>query len=196
MTETPGNTLDGAELQGSGVANSASELRSWFVREVLPLEADLMKYMLGIWRNKGDIADLRQDVYVRVLESAGKELPRAARPFVFTIARNVLINRLRHARIVPIDAVSDLETFAIPSDAPGPDRSIIARDELRRLQVAMDHLPPRCREAVILGRIEGLTGQQIAARMGISEATVSKHLATGMYALANVLYGKRSEQNP
>ncbi|HEV2563010.1 MAG TPA: RNA polymerase sigma factor [Rhizomicrobium sp.] len=195
MTETPGNTFDDAEQRGSGVATSASELRDWFVREVLPLEADLMKYMLGIWHNRGDIADMRQDVYVRVLESAGKELPRAARPFVFTIARNVLVNRVRHARIVPIDAVSDLEAFAIPSDVPGPDRSVIARDELRRLQVAMDHLPPRCREAVILGRIEGLRGQEIAARMGISEATVSKHLATGMYALANVLFGKRSEKS-
>ena len=90
--------------------------------------------------------------------------------------------------------MSDLETFAIPSDIPGPDRSVIARDELHRLQVAIDHLPPRCREAVILGRIEGLTGQEIAARMGISEATVSKHLATGMFALANVLYSKSSEK--
>jgi len=194
MAEIPGNTFDGAEQHGSGVANSASELRDWFVREVLPLEADLMRYMLGIWRNRGDIADLRQDVYVRVLESAGRQLPQSAKPFVFAIARNVLVDRVRHARIVPIDAVADLETFAIPSDVPGPDRSVIARDELRRLQVAIDHLPPRCREAVILGRMEGLTGQQIAARMGISEATVSKHLATGMYALANVLYGKGLEK--
>jgi RNA polymerase sigma factor (sigma-70 family) len=194
MTEIPGNSFDAAEQHGFGMARSASELRDWFVREVLPLEADLMKYMLGIWRNRGDIADLRQDVYVNVLESAGKQFPKSAKPFVFAIARNVLVDRVRHARIVPIDAVSDLEAFAIPSDIPEPDRNIIARDELRRLQVAMDHLPPRCREAVILGRIEGLTGQEIAARMGISEATVSKHLATGMYALANVLYGKGSEK--
>ncbi|HEV2561087.1 MAG TPA: RNA polymerase sigma factor [Rhizomicrobium sp.] len=196
MIETPGNNFDDAEQRGSGVAITASELRDWFVREVLPLEADLMHYMLSIWRNRNEIADLRQDVYVRVLEGARKQLPKPAKPFVFATARNLLIDRVRRARIVPIDAVADLEAFAIASDSPAPDRSIIARDELRRLQVAIDHLPPRCREAVILGRIDGLTGQEIAARMGISEATVSKHLATGMFALANVLYGKRSEKGP
>lgn len=195
MTKIPGNNFNGAEQHGSGVVTHASELRDWFVREVLPLEADLMQYMLSIWRNRADLADLRQDVYVRVLEAADKQIPRPVKPFVFATARNLLIDRIRRARIVSIDAVADLESFASASDAPGPERSAIARDELRKLQEAMDHLPPRCREAVILGRIEGLTGQEIAARMGISEATVSKHLATGMYALANVLYGKHAEKS-
>lgn len=155
-----------------------------------------MQYMQHNWRNRHEIADLRQEVYVRVYEAARKQIPNPARPFVFTIARNLLINRVRHERIVPIDAVADLDALDIAADMPGPDRNVIARDELRRLQAAIDRLPTRCREAVTLGRIEGLSGQEIAARMGISEATVSKHLTLGMYALANVLYGQASEKKP
>ena len=49
----------------------------------------------------------------------------------------------------------------------------MAREELRRLQAAIDRLPPRCREAVVLARIEELPGREIARRMGINEATVS-----------------------
>ncbi len=71
----------------------------------------------------------------------------------------------------------------------GADRSVIARDELRRLQVALDKLPPRCREAVVLGRIEGLSGKEIAARMGVNESTVSIHLANGIRTLVNAVYG-------
>ncbi len=43
--------------------------------------------------------------------------------------------------------------------------------------------PPRAREVLILGRIEGLTGREIAQRLGIAETTVSEHLAKAMHAL-------------
>jgi RNA polymerase sigma-70 factor (ECF subfamily) len=83
--------------------------------------------------------------------------------------------------------VSDLDALGIAVDAPGPDRSLIARDELRKLQDALDQLPPRAREVLILGRIEGLTGREIAQRLGIAETTVSEHLAKGMHALTDIL---------
>jgi RNA polymerase sigma factor (sigma-70 family) len=195
MAEIPDDNLESSRRRGAA-AIPASALKEWFVREVLPLEAALMQYLQHSCRDKNEIADLRQDVYVRVYEAARKQVPVPARPFVFTIARNLLINRVRRERIVTIESVVDLDALDVAIDTPGPDRSAVARDELRRLQVAIDRLPPRCREAVVLGRIEGLSGQEIAARMGISEAAVSKHLAIGMYALANVLYGERSEKKP
>jgi len=191
MAEIPENHADGASRRYSDVVVSAAEVRAWFVREVLPLEAALMRYLQHSWHNKSEIADLRQDVYVRVCEAAQKQIPDPVEPFVFAVARNLLINRVRRQRIVLIDTVADLDSLQIAGDAPSPDRSVIARDELRKLQAAIQRLPPRCREAVILGRIEGLSGHEIAMRMGISEATVSKHLATGMYALADFLFNEQ-----
>jgi|SRR5580692_7681835 len=162
----------------------------WFVREVLPLEAVLRQYLRHNWRDQSDLEDLLQDVYVRVYESARRRIPDAVKPFVFTTARNMLINRMRQHHVVPIEAVADLDALGIAMDAPGPDRSTMAREELRRLQDAIDRLPPRCREAIVLGRIEGLSGREIAQRMGVTEATVSKHLAEGMYAISDMLYGE------
>ena len=104
-------------------------------------------------------------------------------------ARNLLINRVRRERIIPIEAVADLDALEIAKDEPDAERTLAARDELRRLQSALDRLPPRCREAVILGRIEALPRREIAARMGIAEDTVTEHLAKGMRALADILYG-------
>ena len=76
----------------------------------------------------------------------------------------------------------------------GPERTALARDELRRLQTALDRLPDRPRQAVVMRRVEGLTGREIAARMGISEAAVSKHIDAGIRALANLLYGEPADK--
>jgi len=181
--------IDSKNAGTTGVGTSASEVVEWFVREVLPLEAILMHFLRHNWRVQGDIEDLRQEVYVRVCEAAQHQLPDQAKPFVLMTARNLLIDRVRREQVVPIEAVADLEALGVAMDAPGPERALVARDELRQVQAALDRLPPRCREAVILGKIEGLTGREIARRMGIAEGTVSEHLANGISILADLLLG-------
>jgi RNA polymerase sigma factor (sigma-70 family) len=193
MVEIPDKGRESSDLRQSAAAMTASEVQAWFVREVLPLEAILMQYLHHNWRNKSDIADLRQEVYVRVCEAAQKQIPAAAKPFVLATARNLLINRVRREQIVPIEAVADLDALNMAMEEPGPDRAVIARDELRKLQSALDLLPPRAREAVVLGRIEGLSRRQIANRMGIAEDTVRQHLAHGMRALADILYAPQPD---
>jgi RNA polymerase sigma factor (sigma-70 family) len=186
MTEAPDTNLGNASRDAEMTASPAED---WFVREVLPLEAALMQFLQHNWRNKADIADLRQDVYVQVFDAAHNKIPDNPKAFVFQTARNLLINRLKREQIVPIEAVADVEALNAAIETPGPERNTIARDELRRLQAALDRLPPRCREAVVLGRIEGLSGREIAARMGITEQAVSAHLINGVRALVNEVYG-------
>lgn len=186
MNETSGTSDEGA--RHASATALAFDLKAWFVREMLPLEAALMQFLQHNWRNQNDIADLRQEVYLRVCEAAMKEAPAQPRQFLFTTARNLLIDRVRREQVVSIESVTDLDALDIALDAPGPERSVIARDELRRLQAALDRLAPRCREVIVMGRIEGLSGREIAARLGVAECTVSEHLAKGMRALANILY--------
>jgi len=173
---------------------SAPGLRDWFVREVLPLEAALMQFLRRSSRSNAEADDLRQEVYVRVCEAARHEIPIPARPFVFAVARNLLIDRARREQIISIEAVADLGTLDIVADEPEPDRTVIARQELRRLQMALDHLPARCRQAVTLRKIEGLSYREIADRMGIAEDTVSKHLREGMSILTDALHGEPREE--
>src|SRR5580692_2835877 len=166
---------------------SLSDVDAWFVRDVLPLEPSLMQFLRHNWRNTSDIADLRQEVYVRVLDAAQRQIPDSAVQFVFRTARNLLTDRMRREHVVPIEAAADMDALEIAVDEPSQDRVLMARDELRQLQTALDLLPPRCREAFVLRRVEGLTGRQIAARMGIGVATVSEHLANGLCILADAL---------
>ena len=109
-------------------------------------------------------------------------------------ARNLLINRLRDARVIPIETTADLDALNVPADVPGPDRVAIARDELRRMQAALNQLPARCREAMVFAHIDGLSGHEIAQRMNISPRMVSAHLNNGLRLLANILHGEESSE--
>ena len=79
------------------------------------------------------------------------------------------------------------------TEDPGPDRSAIARDELRRLEDALDRLPPRAREAMVMKKVDGLSRKEIAQRMGVDEGTVKHNIANAMYALADFVYGDRTD---
>jgi|GEM_PF-4423458 len=40
-------------------------LKAWFSREIFPLEPALTRYIRSNWRDQGEVADLRQEVYAR-----------------------------------------------------------------------------------------------------------------------------------
>jgi RNA polymerase sigma-70 factor (ECF subfamily) len=172
------------------VRMSAAEADEWFVREVLPLEPVLIQFLHRNWRNASDIGDLKQDIYVQVYEAALKGLPAHPRQFVFATARNLLINRVKREQIVSIEAMADLDLLGLAEETPGPDRAVLARDELLQLQIALDRLPERHREIFVMAQIEGLTGRQIAERTGLAESTVSLHLAKATRLIADQLYGE------
>ncbi len=193
MGKTPDNGRDDATRRPQGASAAMRDLKAWFIREVLPLEAALMQFLRQNWRDKADIADLRQDVYLRVYEAARKQIPEAAKPFVLTTARNLLVDRVRRERVIPIETVADLEALGVASADVGADRTIIARDALAKLQAALDKLPPQCRQAILLRKVDGLSRGEIAERMGVTERTVNRHIAEGMRSLADLLYSEAAE---
>jgi RNA polymerase sigma factor (sigma-70 family) len=168
-----------------------AELRAWFLREVLPLEAALTNYLGHHSRGRAGVADLLQDVYVRVYEAASKQLPESTKSFVFTTARNLLVDNVRHEKVVPIEAVENIEALVVAADEPGLETQVAARDELRHLQSALEHVAPRAREAFVLHHAHGLRQSEIAGRMGISVKTVSYHLNEAVQVLADILYGEK-----
>ena len=77
-----------------------NDLEQWFAREILPLEPMLERYLRRNWRDQSEVQDIRQDVYIRVYESALRERPFNPKHFVFQVARNLMIDRLRRKNVV------------------------------------------------------------------------------------------------
>jgi RNA polymerase sigma factor (sigma-70 family) len=164
----------------------------WFVDDVLPLEPALLRLLRRHWRRDADISDLRQEVYTRVYEGAGREgVPASTPAYVFRTARNLLIDCARRARVVSFTLVAELDELPdAPRNEWSPERETAARIELQMLADALGALPPKCREVVRLRRVEGLSQREIAARLGVAEGTVEKHMTLGMRALAEALAGR------
>ena len=165
------------------------DIDRWFAQAILPHEGALTGYLSRVWRNQADIPDLRQDIYVRIYESAARERPEHPKAFLFATARNMLADRLRRTRVVSIDYTQDLESLNVLVDEISPEQRLSARQELRRLANALDALPDACRNVIWLKRVEGLSQQEIARRLGMKEGTLESHLSRGVRMLAKMLFG-------
>ncbi|MBJ7499604.1 MAG: RNA polymerase sigma factor [Sphingopyxis sp.] len=164
-------------------------IRDWFCREVLPLERSLARFIGRNWRVADDVMDLTHDVYELAIAGARREMPRNTRQYLFTVARNHLINSAKRARVVSFELVADLEAAPLEVDLFETDRHLDAREALRRFQAGLDKLSPRIREIVTLRKVEGFNINETAERLGIGKDAVNHQLAMGMKALADHMLG-------
>jgi RNA polymerase sigma-70 factor (ECF subfamily) len=167
------------------------QVDDWFMRDVLPLEAALTRFLQRNWRQPAEIADLRQETYARAYEAGLRERPKQVKPFLFQIARNLMIDRLRRQSVVSLETMADFEWANVSDDAPSLESRVAARQQLRQLQHALDDLPPRCRQIIVMRKIEGLSQKEVAQRMGIAVDTVENQVAKGVRLLAQALGGRR-----
>lgn len=168
-------------------------LKEWFVREILPHEAALTRCLARACPNSADVLDIRHDIYIKVIEAAGKSRPLSPKSFLFTTTRNLITDRVRRGRIVSIDLLEDLDQLNVLIDEVSPERFAGAREQLSRLSGAFDELPDRSREVMWMKKIEGLSQKDIARRLKISEGTVEWHLVQGMKQLTRLFYGAKPD---
>ena len=180
--------------------DTGGELARWFVSEILPHEAALKRYLNKEWKSPGEVADLRQETYVRVYESGSRARPRSPRTFLFTTARNLMIDKMRRERIVSIDYTQHLHSLDVLMDELTPERRLTAREELQRLSEAFDRLPDTTRAAIWLRRVAGLSQKQAAQALGIEEGALEGHMTRGLRSLAKTLSNSieeiRRNENP
>ena len=87
-------------------------LETWFQREILVHEAALVRFLSRKLANPADVQDLRHDIYIRILEAAEREPPANPKAFLFSVARHILIDRIRRDRIVVVLALILLSALA------------------------------------------------------------------------------------
>jgi RNA polymerase sigma-70 factor (ECF subfamily) len=170
------------------------DVEEWFIREIIPLEPMLERFLRRAWRNRDEIADIRQDTYVRVYERALLEKPFNPKHFLFQVARNLMIDRARRNNVLTFDSCADFDSVeAGQIDAEG---QLAAQQEVLLLRSAITGLPTRCREVVTLRKVEGLSQREVARKMGITEDTVERQVANGVRFLRDRLLEKSAGIRP
>lgn len=132
----------------------------------------VFQFLLRALGNRSTAEDLLQEIFFRVFAHREHYRPTAAfRTWLFTIARNLLIDQLRQRSRAPeLDTAEVLEPVANPEATPLQHAE--ARELGDRLQAAMFKLPPSQREVLLLSRFAGLGHEEIARVTGSSPETV------------------------
>lgn len=162
-------------------------LDEWFVSSILPHEAALQRYLRRLCRNTSEIPDICQEVYVRIYENAAHRKPASPKSFMFTTARNLIIDKARRERVVSIEYTEDSATLDVLTDEQSPEERCGAAEELRQLCRAFDRLSDHFREVIWFRRIEGLSQAEAAHRLGINEGTLESRLNRALAAFSREL---------
>jgi RNA polymerase sigma factor (sigma-70 family) len=111
--------------------------------------------------------------------------------WLYRVVTNLCTDRMRARKRRPAAALEDAPE--VPDGAQGAEAGMIEADRMAALQAALDALPERQRQAVVLRHIEGLGNPEIAAVMDIGVEAVESLTARGKRALAALLAGRRED---
>jgi RNA polymerase sigma-70 factor, ECF subfamily len=187
-------------MQGSGgLATDAAardELTARFQEEAIPLLKDLYAGAVRLTRNPADADDLLQETYLRAYRGfTGFRPGTNLKAWLYRILTNTYISAYRQKQRRP-QTVSEseieewylYEKLAESDKAPSAEVEVLDTlpdDDVRR---ALESLPDRFREAVILADVEGFTYQEIASILDIPPGTVMSRLHRGRKALQKALW--------
>jgi RNA polymerase sigma factor (sigma-70 family) len=161
----------------------------WLARNVLPHEALIRAKLRDMCLYDLDIEDVIQEMYAKFMAFESLDTIRYPRQYAILMARGIIIDHVRHSRVVPITSTGNLEALEIPEPFAGCDERLEFQQEIQAVAAALEELPRMCREVLMLRRVEGLPQREVARRLKISEKTVEKHMANGVRLLIK-LFGR------
>jgi RNA polymerase sigma-70 factor (ECF subfamily) len=157
----------------------APDLAAWFAAEVQPHEPHLRAYLRRSFPGVRDVDDVVQESYLRLWRKRTARPLVSARAFLFRIARNFAVDLLREPRgAQPLDALPE-----IADEAPGARDAAGRREFEALLTAALDALPARQREVIVLCKLRLLAPREAAAQLGLAEKTINEHLYRGLRRL-------------
>jgi RNA polymerase sigma-70 factor, ECF subfamily len=143
----------------------------------------LFGYAFTIVKDNAEAKDIVQSAFVKLWEKRGEiNFPAAARAYLYTTVYHLALNTVRDRKI---------RERHLPAMAPAAHVNSIdtaQEKEIKvRIQLAIDALPPRCREVFCKSRLEGKKYNTIALEMNISVKTVEVQMGKALKLLREQL---------
>lgn len=143
-------------------------------------------YMLRLGASDGEAEDLAQEAMVAIWCKAGQFDPAkaAAATWIFAIARNLRIDRLRRERRPEFNPD---DPALVPDETPRADQLLAASQSTQRVREALRDLPEEQVRVVELSFFEDLPHAAISESLGIPLGTVKSRLRLAMGRLRTAL---------
>ena len=168
---------------GSGVEGAADRT---FEKVVLPhLDA---AYRLALWhtRNPHDAEDVVQEASLRALRYFATFSGGNARAWFFSIVRNACSD-WRGRRTRGAADVFDEQEHSGEESVRDPERALLDADIATSITRAMDHLPNRLRQVLVLRELNGLSYRELADVMQVPPGTIMSRLSRARRAFRSAL---------
>jgi len=163
-----------------------------FEQLVLPhLDAavNLARWLL---RNRADAEDVAQEAMLRAYRFFGQFRGGDARAWLLQIVRNSCYTWLEKNRPLELMTEFDEELHVRPS--ANPETLAAQANEREQLMRALESLPPRFREVLVLRELEGCSYKEIAEITGIAMGTVMSTLSRGRERLQRTLIAAATKE--
>ena len=146
----------------------------------------LLTVATGLLNDIGEAEDVLHDVFVKFAQSAEKlELNGSLKAYLATCVVNRVRDRIRSQRRRKTVRLDDVAPITCESE--GPDHSVIAGEELQRVNHYLAQLPYEQREAIMLRLHSGMKFKRIAQLQDVSENTVQGRYRYGLEKLRTLL---------
>jgi RNA polymerase sigma factor (sigma-70 family) len=164
-----------------------ADVIEWLSCHFLPFEAELRLMLRRVCASPAEIDDVIQDTYCKVLALDSVHHVREPRAYLVRTAKNIVTDRLRHDAVVHFEAISNLDELVLTDDTPSPERVVHARAELAWVMGLIGKLPERCRKVFQARRLHGLSQNETASTLGITEGLVEYETARAMDLISGMI---------
>ncbi|MFZ5854031.1 MAG: RNA polymerase sigma factor [Chloroflexota bacterium] len=150
---------------------------------------EIYAYLLRMLREPELAADLTQDTFVKAYRAWDSLEDRAhARAWLYQIAHRVALDELRRRKIVRFLPW----TGESRGSAPSAERLVMDVHLSGDLQRALERIPERQRNALLLAELHDLTGLELAAALGVSHVAARALLTRARESLRQALAAERA----
>lgn len=179
--------------QQTDTSNSDESIFNAFKRYKSALKYFISSYVV----NSQDVDDVCQETFLRTYKSSLDSEVLKPKSFMFRVAKNLIVSDFRKASTQLNEYVEDIDLVDSTLELDDLENNVLAQEKLGIMCEAIAGLPNKCRQAVVMRKVYGLSTKDIAKRMGISTTTVSNYITKGMCAYndAVIIYNSEKDDN-
>ena len=139
----------------------------------------------GFTKNDTDADDIAQQVFIKLwTKRAILANVRNFETYLYTITKNTVLNHMASQKAFMVD-ISDVRNLS--TENTSPLEQIEASDLQLLIDMTVENMPPQRQAVYKLSRVEGLSNDQIAEKLGLQKKTVENHLNLALGEIRKVL---------